>query len=140
MSDDNNSFPFPVNDSIKEMEKEMAVQEKKDADANLEQIKERNKKARIIIQRFNTPIEAEVDDIVFMLKPISVSSWDRIEGDRENPSAQSEVVRDCLLSPELSEEEFKLLPAGIKYKLFMFLLQDFFLIAGKVQRKAPPSS
>jgi len=139
MSDDN-SFPFPVSDSIKEMEKEMVEVDKKAEEANLEVIKERNKKARIIIQRFNEPFEAEIDDIIFMLKPISVASWDKIEGDREDPKAQSEVVRDCLLSPELSEEEFKQLPAGIKYKLFMFLLQDFFLIAGKVTRKTPPSS
>jgi len=70
-----------------------------------------------------------------MLKPISVGSWNITEGDREDPKFQSTIVQNSLLSPELSKTEFTLLPAGLIYKLFMYLLQDFFLTAGKVTRK-----
>ena len=135
MKDQRLPFNFNVPDSIAQMDKEIAEEEKKEQEQNLKDIKDRNTKARIIIQRFSQPIECELDDIVFMLKPISVGSWDTTEGKKEDPAFQSKVVRDSLLSPELSEEEFGLLPAGLKYKLFMFLLQDFFLTAGKVKRK-----
>lgn len=133
------SFNFTdMPDSIKQMEAEMKAEDVAVEKANLDKIKERNSKARIIIQKFSEPIQCEIDDIVFMVKPISVGSWDMAseEGDtKENPIFQSRIVRDCLISPELSNEEFNLLPAGLKYKLFIFLLQDFFLIAGKMTRK-----
>lgn len=128
-------FNFGIPDSVKEMEEEMRAEDKKAEEANLEQIKDRNSKARIIIQRFSQPIECELDDIIFMLKPISVGSWDLAEGKKDEPLFQSMIVRDSLISPDLSDEEFKLLPAGLKYKLFMILLQDFFSTAGKVKRK-----
>ncbi len=140
MVEQKNTFPFPIPDSIKKMEKEMQEEEKKAEETNLEEVKDRNKKARLIIQRFSEPIETELDDIIFMLKPITVAVWDMVEGDKEDPSAQTIVVRECLLSPELSDAEFNLLPAGLKYRLFMFLLQDFFLMAGRVVRKNPSSS
>lgn len=128
------AFNFNIPDSIKEMDKEIEAEDKRIQEQNLKEIKNRNEKARIIIQRFSEPIECELDGIIFMLKPISVGSWDTTEGDKEEPAFQSKIVRDSLLSPELSEKEFDLLPAGLKYKLFMFLLQDFFLLAGKVKR------
>jgi hypothetical protein len=121
--------------SMEKMEKEFAEEEKAEQEANLKQIKERNDKARTIIKQFSEPIITELDGIEFMLKPISVATWDLVEGNKEDPSSQSTVVRQSLLSPKLSDEEFKLLPAGLKYRLFMFLLQDFFLIAGRVTRK-----
>lgn len=131
----NNAFNFNIPESIAKMDKELFEEDKKAQEQNIKDIQDRNSKARIIIQKFSQPIECELDDIIFMLKPISVGSWDTTEGDKEDPSFQSTIVRNSLLSPELSEKEFNLLPAGLKYKLFMFLLQDFFLIAGKVKRK-----
>jgi len=128
-------FNFSVPDSVKEMEAEMIAEDKAVEEANLEKIKDRNSKARMIIRKFSEPIECELDDIVFTLKPITVGSWDIAEGDREDPKFHSMIVKDSLVSPELSDDEFKLLPAGLKYKLFMILLQDFFSIAGKVERK-----
>ena len=124
-------------DSIKQMEAEMAEDDKVQETANLDLIKERNTKARNILKKFSEPIECEIDDIIFMVKPITVGVWDlaSAEGDREDPVFQSKVVKECLVAPELSSEEFNLLPAGLKYKLFMFLLQNFFLIAGKVKKR-----
>jgi len=135
MEDKPNAFNFNIPASMEEMNKEFEEEDKKEKDENLKVIKDRNSKARMIIKRLSEPIECELEDILFTLKPISVSSWDTSEGDKDDPAFQSSIVRNSLVSPELSEKEFNLLPAGLKYKLFMFLLQDFFSTAGKVIRK-----
>ncbi len=121
--------------SIKDMEQELAEEEKQQQEDNLKQIQERNNKARALLKKVTEPLVVEYVGIEFRLSSISVASWDEIQGDKDSPSARSIVVRNSMLSPELSDEEFKLLPAGLKYKLFMYLLQDFFLIAGKVIMK-----
>jgi len=121
--------------NILEMEKEMSEEEKKIEEENLKTIADRNAKARQIIKKFSQPIIIELDDIEFKLKPITVSLWDEVEGDKESPAIRTKVVKDSLISPELSDEEFNTLPGGLKYKLYMLLLQDFFLMAGRVKIK-----
>jgi len=134
---EDNKFNFTVPDSVKEMEAELLQEELEAKEANLKLIKDKNKKARSILKKLSEPIEAEIEDIVFTLSPISVSVWDMVEGKKDDPASQTIVVRECLLSPDLSDEEFNLLPAAIKYKLFMYLLQSFFSMAAKMERKSP---
>lgn len=142
MEQKTNEFKFGnLPNNIVEMEKELLKEEKKEQEEKLKTIRDRNKKARSIIEKLSKPIEVEIDDIVFTLKPVSVYAWDMAHGNgddkytREDPEFQSTVVKECIVSPSLSDEEFKLLPAGLKYKLFMYLLRDFFSIAGKAIKK-----
>lgn len=127
-------FTFAIPESIKQMEKEMAKDDIKAEKANLEKIKDKNKKAMDILKKLSKPIVAKIEDIVFTLNPITVAIWDFVEGNKDDPASQTIIVRECLQSPELSEKEFDILPAAIKYKLFMYLLQDFFSMAAKMER------
>ncbi len=125
-----------LNESILNFDKEIDQQEKVEQEANLEVIKSRQDKAKLLIKKFSKPIIATLEDIEFVLKPITVALWDEIDGDKESVKAQTIVVRESLISPKLDEHEFNGLPGGLKLKLFLILIQDFFLTAGKVKRKS----
>lgn len=129
------NFSEEIPDSIKTMEQEMVKEDKEREEENLKIIQERNEKARLLIKKFSEPLVMELDDIEFKIKPITVALWDEVQGNKDDIAVRSKVVRESLITPELSEEEFNLLPAGLKYKLFMVLLQNFFLIAGRVKMK-----
>lgn len=80
----------------------------------------------------NTPIVRLVEGIEFVLRPISVKDWLSIGGDNSTVVNQFKLVRNCIISPTLSEHQYNQMPAPISQSLYLFLMQNFFLIAGKV--------
>jgi len=105
-------------------EEEKAIQDEKTTNKNIA-FKELSK-------RFNQKFMVDVDGIDFILKPISVQVWDRIGGKDAKEDDKTYAVWDSMVSPKMTRDEFDMLPAPIKYQLYLLLMQNFFALAGRI--------
>jgi len=106
--------------------------EKVEVDA---EIKKKNTTFQELTKRFNQKFTADVDGIDFIMKPISVQVWDRIGGKDATEDDKTYAVWSSLVSPILTRDEFDMLPAPIKYQLYLLLMQNFFGLAGRISTK-----
>jgi len=131
------SYSFgTIPSGIKEMKGILDDEMEEEAKKQIEDLQAKNDIAKDIIKKLTRKITAEVEGINWVMRPISVAVWDEVEGAEDDIKKQSYVVRKSLEYPEFNETQFGLIDAGIKYKLYMILLQDFFLMAGKIKRIA----
>lgn len=102
---------------------------------SFDEIKIETIEAQKYIQKLHNRIDVDVDGMSMILKTISVLDWDTSSGDEANITQQTDLIYSCILSPKMTRAEFDTFPAAVKYKLHRFLLDDFFVIAGKTVLK-----
>jgi len=120
------------------MEKMKALMDEEDTKTNartIEEIKEQNKTAIDIIDKFRETFEADVDGITFMFKPINVDTWIKIGHDVLDIKNQAYAVKQCLVSPVFTDAEFILLDGAIIHQVFKILYHRFFVRAKTVSLK-----
>jgi len=129
--------PIEINigEALKKTETIFSEADAKEKEQKDEAVGKKNESFQSLSKRFNQKFSVDVDGIEFILKPISVQVWDRIGGKDAKEDDKTYAVWDSLVSPNVTRDEFDMLPAPIKYQLYLLLMQNFFALAGRISTK-----